>query len=223
MSVQVYRSGIVSASGDVINDNLIKNSRDTASAGMTGSDYSARTTRTYDPSTGIGRIEVVSADGAWNAWRFITNFFTDTTVNLTTGTNTYTYSIDVRVLNYSTGNLICGLDFRTNNSVSVRALHTFTAAELDGRWHRVSATMTTANSQNTASLISCGSNGSVHAVGTVIEYKHPKLEVGSIATPWTMATTDTGYVGNNHGFMEIVQTPTHFYEDRIDTVDFIEY
>ena len=50
-----------------------------------------------------------------------------------------------------------------------------------------------------------------------------KLEKGAIATPWTMNPNDTGYVGNIHGFMEITQTPTQFYEDRIDTIDFIEY
>lgn len=220
MGVQVYKTGIVAASGDAIGDNLIKDSR---SRYFTGSDRSAISTRTFDSVTHTGKIEVVSDTDFWNAYVFITNNLTDTIPNLSTGTKTYTHSIDIRVTNYTTGSVRVSIDFRTGGTVNTIAKYDLTSNELDGKWHRVYGSMTTNNAQSTAALWGISSVYTKHSVGTIVEYKNPKLEVGSIATPWTMATTDSGYVGNIHGFMEITQTPTQFYEDRIDTIDFIEY
>jgi len=160
---------------------------------LSGSDYGSYNTRSYDLETHIGKIQVTDTSHAWNAWRFGSTDLDITCQELTTGTNTYTVSVDIRVTNYTTGTIGYGFDFRTNNQVSVRASSVLTTEQCDGNWHRVSATLTTNNSQNNQCLWSMGSSGTAHGSQTTIEYKNWKLERGSKATPWIPYKTDSLY------------------------------
>ena len=168
-------------------ENLIKGSN--TNIALNGSDYSSKTTRTYDTTTGVGRIEVISA-GSWNAWRFGSSDLSVSTATLSSGTTTYTFSVDIRVTNYSSGDILATFDFRTNNSVHSGVNCTLTAKEKDGSWHRVYGSFTTGGQSDTQCLFCITSNATTGNVGLVVEYKNFKLEEGSVATPWCPNSSD---------------------------------
>lgn len=160
---------------------------------LTGSDYGAYSTRSYDNEAHIGKIQVTDTNHKWNAWRFGTTDLDTTCVELTTGVNTYTMSVDIKVTNYTTGTIICGFDFRTGNTVPTEAIAVLTKEQCDGSWHRISATLTTNDTKNSQCLWSISSNGTVHGSQTTIEYKNWKLERGDIPTPLVPAPSDDLY------------------------------
>lgn len=160
---------------------------------LSGSDFGSYSTRTYDTTTHIGKIQVTSTNNKWNAWRFGTSDLDTPCTTLTTGTNTYTMSVDIKVTNYTSGTIRCGFDFRTNNAVSSLATVTLTAEQCNGKWHRVSSSLTTNNQQNTACLWSINSNNTIHGSQTTIEYKNWKLERGDKATPWIPNKSNSDY------------------------------
>ena len=176
------------------NENIFKNSD--KGINFNGSDYSSVTTRTFDSTTGIGRIQIVTANTNWNAWHFGGSDTSISTATLSSGVTTYVFSVDVRITNYSSGDIRFGFDFRTNNVVSVRGSHTLTTTEKNGNWHRISCSLTTNSTSDTQCLLSAGGSGNA---GTVIEYKHFKLEQSSVATSWCPNSADIIYNGMNLG------------------------
>ena len=170
-------------------DNICKNK----DVNLTGSDFGSYNTRSYDTENHIGKIQVTDTSHRWNAWKFGPSDLDTTCQELTTGTNTYTVSVDIRVTNYTTGSIACAFDFRTNSTVSASALTLLTGEQCDGNWHRVSCSLTTNDTQNNSCLWCIHSNGSTHGSQTTIEYKNWKLERGSKATPWIPHKTDELY------------------------------
>ena len=120
-------------------DNICKNK----DVNLTGSDFGSYNTRSYDTENHIGKIQVTDTSHRWNAWKFGPSDLDTTCQELTTGTNTYTVSVDIRVTNYTTGSIACAFDFRTNSTVSASALTLLTGEQCDGNWHRVSCSLTT--------------------------------------------------------------------------------
>ena len=170
-------------------DNICKN-RDVY---LTGSDNGAYSTRSYDNEAHIGKIQVTDTNHKWNAWKFGATDLDATCVELTTGVNTYTMSVDIKVTNYTTGTIICMFDFRTGNTVPKKAKAVLTKEQCDGSWHRISATLTTNDEKTSQCLWQIGSDGTVHGSQTTIEYKNWKLERGDIATPWVPNPADDLY------------------------------
>lgn len=192
MGVQVYKTGIVAASGDVINNNQLLYIQ-----------------KSYNPTT-------------YNAYQF------NLTENLVAN-QTYTIQLwDVDVVHSGKSAADLGVDVYWGGG-SLRMVYWHgTSYFTDGHADYLKASFTVTSAQSTGSGSANSWLNIYNSVGYVAGTMNMKigawkLEKGYIATPWTMATTDVGYVGNNHGFMEITQTPTQFYEDRIDTIDFIEY
>lgn len=144
------------------------------------SDYAAVSNRA------IGKIEILTTD-AGNAYGFIQDKFAIPPVELglIAGTE-YTYSIDIKLTGSFT-NFRASIDYRTpTNTLNFRA-DAYT--DKTGEWIRISATDVTrgiADASNSLYVF----NWDTATVGSIIEYKNPKLERGNKATDWTPAPED---------------------------------
>lgn len=154
---------------------------------VTGSDYAAVSNRA------IGKIEILTTD-AGNAYGFIQDKFAIPPVELglIAGTE-YTYSIDIKLTGSFT-NFRASIDYRTlTNTLNFRA-DAYT--DKTGEWIRISATDVTrgiADASNSLYVF----NWDTATVGSIIEYKNPKLERGNKATDWTPAPEDNSQFYDN--------------------------
>lgn len=172
-------------------ENLLKNS---LSIGMSGSDGSYKTIRTFDNTSHIGIVQISETEHGENAWRFLAAELGGSNVvtQMTTGEYTYTFSCDIKITNYTTGDVRVGFDFRTS-SPAVSVNYTLLPNEYDGNWHRISMVITGNDTQNTQALWGINTNYKPHGSLTIIQYKNPKLEVGNKATGWTLNSADDLY------------------------------
>lgn len=158
--------------------NLILNTKDNYN--LNGSDYVAVSKRD------LGRIETLST-GVGNAYRMFYNEFSIPITELGSekGKN-FTFSIDIKAVG-TFENLRASLDFRT--PTHVKSLNCVARVEKFGEWARISATGTTLDVKDVdRSLINIAWSDS--SIGSVIEYKNIKFEVGTKATAWTPAHED---------------------------------
>ena len=131
--------------------------------------------------------------------------------NLIQGT-IYTWSMDIRASSNIT---------LTNGRIGFEGGGMLTGLSLTTEWKRISNTWTQSTSQAFV-LYPCGSLPN----NSWIDVKNLKLELGSIATPFSLPANETGYVGDNHGFIESNANHNgyaHIYKDGfIEMQDFIE-
>lgn len=87
------------------------------------------------------------------------------------------------------------------------------------KWIRRYYTFTTGNVY-TGANISFYIYGHNNGSGTVY-MRRPKLEIGSVPTPWCLATSE-GYTETYHGIIETVCRPTKIATNYIEANNFIE-
>lgn len=236
MSVKFEKNGIVGTSGLSDNPNLLINSDfhslynqtsgwDTTKNGtLLASSWGGYNSGVTNPST-VYHAHITNFDGqivydytrtSNETWLGISQGGLQSKVAANT---TYTWSLE----QYRTGNNYCtaGLYFFKTGATSAN-FHSGCPgyATALNQWVRCVYTFTLPSDIDLSKNVSMYIYGHANGNGTVY-MRHPKLEVGSVATPWCLAQSE-GYGLNNHGFIESgsrMQT----YKDYIQANEFIEW
>lgn len=208
MSVSIGKNGVVSASGNGVNSNLILDSS-TVTSGSNG----ANITRSYEADGSI-KIIASSSNGNYASLGFARNSNENVGANMSVG-DPYTISCDAKI---ESGTVLPTLFINGGNGY--KQLKPVNGTIIMGEWMRVFYTSTW-NAPGTSY-----GNISLHlgfgdAIGTYY-FKNFKLEKGSVPTPWIPNETDYGAVPTQHGFAE-QDNLMKVYEDYITTTEFIEY
>ena len=151
-------------------------------------------------------------------WQYVTQ-------SLIKPNTTYTWSIDEYKVSGSSNYITAGIYYKRNSSDSNNFWSgcPHGTAENDGydKWVRRYYTFTTGDVYTESAIIMyiyghSGGQGTIYM-------RRPKLEEGSVATPWSL-TTNEGNDINNHGFIETVSNqPFKIYKNNyIETNQFIE-
>jgi hypothetical protein len=175
--------GEIEIYGDEWGRNLLRNSR---SLFLTGTDYRDITIREV-VNNEYGRIEVVK-EGYWNSWAWGHDRLTDNKI-FSDSNSEYTLSLDVR----TTRENIATLQFNIRQlpgHANRYSSNSIIIPNTNGKWKRVSTTMTIPNDQLERNALLILFAGLEPVVGDIIEYRNIKIEKGSQATPWTPAPED---------------------------------
>lgn len=151
------------------------------------SDYAAVSNRA------IGKIKILTT-GAGNAYCYIQDKFAIPPVELglIAGTE-YTYSIDIKLTGSFT-NFCASIDYRT--PTHTLNFHADAYTDKTGEWIRISATGVTQGIADASNSL-YAFDWDTATVGSIIEYKNPKLERGNKATDWTPAPEDNSQFYDN--------------------------
>lgn len=240
MSVSISKQGIVSASGDMINPNILANSDfsstyqqttgwDTTKNGTTlATSWGGYNPGVSNPST-VYHAHMVQFQGEWvyvyirtsaETWLGCSQGGLQTAIQPNT---TYTWSIDEYRTSGSNNYITAGLYYKKTADGSY-GFHSGcphgTGEDVFDKWVRRYYTFTTEDVYTEVN-ISFYIYGQTGGNGTVYMRK-PKLEQGSIATPWTKKDLE-GYSINNHGFVESQLGITSVHKNYIESTEFIEY
>lgn len=240
MSVQVYKTGIVQASGEIINANLLKNSNfattyqqttgwDTSKNGTTlASNWGGYNSGVPNSST-VYHAHMVQFQGEWvyvyirtsaESWLGISQGGLQSEIKANT---TYTWSIDEYRTSGSNNYITAGIYYKRTSSDS-NGFHSGcphgTGEDVFDKWVRRYYTFTTGDVY-TSSAINFFIYGHSGGTGTVY-MRRPKLEVSSLPTSWELTNAE-GYSITNHGFTEDSDViNTQFAKNYINATDFIE-
>ncbi len=238
MSVQFYKTGIIQVSGEYTNANLLKNT-----------DFSLQTTNftTWDTEkngthyatnwggynggvtnpTTCYHAHLVLFQGEWvyqytrdtETWLGISQSGLQSVIQPNT---TYTWSIDEYRPTGANNYITAGIYYKKTSDGS-NGFHSGCphgdGLNLRDQWVRRKYTFTTGEVY-TGAGISFYIYGYYGGTGTIY-MRRPKLEINSIATPWTPHSSE-GYVEGAHGFAEQGNI-MKIFENHIETNEFIEY
>ena len=237
----ITQQGIASASGQEISANLLKNSDfsttyqqttgwDTTKNGTTlASSWGGYNGGVTNAST-VYHAHMVQFQGEWvyvyirtsaESWLGVSQGGLQSVIEPNT---TYTWSIDEYRTNGSNNYITSGIYYKRNSS-DTNGFHSgLSHGEGEtafDKWVRRYYTFTTGDVY-TSSGISFYIYGQTGGTGTIY-MRRPKLEKGSVATPWTKAASENWDV-TNHGFVESVSNqPAKIYENYIEATEFIEW
>ena len=93
------------------------------------------------------------------------------------------------------------------------------AISTTSEWKRYSYTFTTGSSPTTGSM----TYGVDQTSGVTMEFRRPKIELGSVATPWIPNPSDDQYVGSTLGFNELGDTPSVSDSGHVLATEYIEW
>ena len=217
MGADIYKTGIVEASGENIGANLLTNTHEfittSGGQGLTTDRWNGFIIRHLAPRTGTSYREVCAYNGfipVVSGGSYTQSFWAKGTGYLT--------------VHFYSGNIACATN-KSSTGVNNTATDGNTAIYLTSEWVRYWVTHTLKTSSDTPAnkniLLRLWDNDGANEV-YVCGWK---CEVGSIATSWCMNPNDAGYVGNHHGLIERsgVAIPASFYTNHIETNEFIEY
>ena len=238
MSVNITKQGLVNASGKEIGTNIVINSTfantyqqttgwDTSKNGTTlASSWGVYNSGVSNPST-VCHAHMKQFQGEWvyeyirtsaESWLGIAQGGIQALILPNT---TYTWSMDEYRPSGSNNYTTSGIYYKRNSSDSY-GFHSGcprgTYEDVYDKWVRKYYTFTTGDVYNSVniSLYIYGHGG----LGTVY-LRRPKLEKGSVATPWSPAVSE-GNDATYHGFVESITEPTKIYKDYVQMRDFIE-
>lgn len=241
IAVQFEKTGVVNASGETVNPNLLTNTDFSQTYQQTTGWDTTKNGTTLANSWGGYNSGVTNASTVYHA--HLTSFQGETVyayirtadeswLGISQGglqsklvaNTTYTWSLD----QYMIGNNFCtaGVYFYKlgGTSAGFHAGCPGYATELN-KWVRCVYTFTLPSDIDLSKNVSMyiyGHNGDGNKQGTVY-MKRPKLEIGSVATPWCPAESE-GYVETNHGFVGLQSNGNaKIYDDLVQGYDFIEW
>lgn len=238
MSVSFEKNGIVRASGETINPNLLINTDfhqtyqqtsgwDTTKNGTTlAYSWGGYNSGVANPST-VYHAHMYQFNGEWvyryirdadNSWLGISQGGLQ---NKLAASKTYTFSLDT----YRTGgNTNTGGPYFRKTGSTTYGFHLgqFSATTELNKWVRFSWTFTTPADIDLSYSISWYIYGGGN-VGTLY-MRRPKLEVGDHATPWCLAESE-GIVSSTGGFAEYTVNGSNprVYKNIVEAKDFIEW
>lgn len=198
MSVSFNKNGVVMASGITVGENLFKDSNWSITSGS--SVHSGGISTAVPAGTTVTvSVQIDANDVAWDASATQRRLGVETNLARTDTSGT-------QYIGVWAGEVL---------STGANIVQAFT-----GSFHgRVSKTFTTLGDltiwRNVGIYVQGVSSGTVRV-------SNPKLEIGSVATPWIPSTADYDVVPDLHGFAE-EDNLMKVYEDYITTHDFIEY
>lgn len=232
MSVQILKSGIVQASGDTVNPNLLKNTLFTQQYTQSGGWDTSKNGTILASNWGGYNSGVPNAStvyhahpkwfgGEWvyeyirtsaESWLGISQGFSGT-AGIITANTTYTASFDQWLTPGCYNYITVGIYHKQTSDGSANfhaGCTNGTGDSIVGRWCRryFTFTITSFYTGYNPALYIYGHMGTGNCQGTVY-MRRPKLEKGSVATPWC-PHVDEGYNITNHGFVE-----TSEYKDAV--------
>ena len=209
IAVQFEKTGVVNASGEGVNPNLILDSSIVTRGGN-----GANITRSYE-ADGSVKIIASSSNGNYAFLGFARDSNDNVGANMSVG-DPYTISCDAKI---ESGTVLPTLFINGGNSY--KQLNPVNGTIITGKWMRVFYTSTW-NAPGTSYgniALHLGFSG---AIGTYY-FRNFKLEKGSVPTPWIPNETDNIYVGSTLGFTELETIPSIGKAGYVQATEFIEW
>lgn len=200
MSVEFNKSGVILASGDNINENLVLNSENISVSHLeSGNEYIAIDLGQSYMDIPSGSQVTVSFDLElkYTNGGGTSNYFLIYNTNRKGPKQIANVRIDSIVYNGET----------VGTTIKKRVYGTTTISD------RSSPSTT----NNYIELFTTYNSGNVFKISNL------KIELGAVATPWCQNSNDVGYVGSNHGLIETTTLPSRLYDNHIETIEYIEY
>ena len=215
MSVQIYKTGIVSASGDAINANLVRPQIGDSKWILWGSNVGTREKIEID-----GKIWAHIVHGESTAYG---GYTCDPSSNeiVIDPTKRYIWSCVAKAGNATNAEIIFWYHYRSTEG-GANLSQNFSRINLTSKPTQISYLLPQyTHATYTVNRINL-MMGSYKSYNEIF-FTDIKVEEGTTSSVWIPHSAESTPVCNVHGFVETTQIPTQFYEDRIDTIDFIEY
>ena len=240
MSTNITQQGLINASGETINPNLLTNTDFANTYQQTTGWNTTKNGTTLATSWGGYNSGVTNAStvyhahmkqfqGEWvyeyirtadESWLAIWQGGLQTYIKPNT---TYTWSIDEYRTSGSNNYITAGIYYKKTSDGS-NGFHSGlthgTGEDAFDKWVRRYYTFTTTEVY-TGSGITFYIYGQSGGNGTIYVRK-PKLEIGSVATPWSKAASENNDI-TFHGFVESQRGMSSIYNNYIEATEFIEW